>query len=156
MHTHPGYYLNLCNHFDEMVEGFNKVIQLDLKRTGGHFINDTQRETMRRILSSYAKRNFDIAYCQGFNFVCYFLFQLNFEEEQIFWMICKIFDQIMPPNYYVQMIPAIADIEFFNCLFTQKEPHLSAIFIKKGIDLNFVLIPNFITLFTNVDNQSVC
>lgn len=155
MAVHPGYYDSLNTCLNDMVESFNKVIVMDLKRTGGTKILDCEREAMRRVLSNYAKHNFDIGYCQGFNFVCHFLFQSGFEEEEVFWGMCKVLDQLMPPNYYVQMIPAVADIEFFSVLFKAKSPKFFATLDARNIDLNFVLIPSFITLFTNLDNLEV-
>lgn len=155
MSIYPGYYDSLNPLLNEMVESFNKVIVMDLKRTGGLKIMDVDRDAMRRVLSNYCKRNFDIGYCQGFNFLVHFLFQYGLQEEEVFWSLCKIMDELMPSNYYVQMIPAISDIEFFTILFQVKEPKLSAFFKSKNIDLNFVLIPSFITLFTNLDNMEV-
>lgn len=145
----------MCSSFDEMVKNFDKVIRQDLKRTGGSKITDFDRELMRRVLTSYAKRNFDVGYCQGFNFISYYLFQIGFSEEEMFWMMCRIFDHIMPPNYYVQMIPVMSDLEFFDILLMEKEKSLWQELKSKKIDLNFVLIPNFITLFTNLDNFEV-
>ena len=36
---------------------------------------------MRRVLIALLRRNSDIGYCQGFNFICYYLMKLGFEEE---------------------------------------------------------------------------
>lgn len=155
MSVHPGYYDSLNTCYNEMVESLNKVILMDLKRTGGAKMLDYEREAMRRVLSNYAKHNFDIGYCQGFNFICHFLFQAGFEEEEVFWAMCKVMDHLMPPHYYIQMIPAVADIEFFTVLFRAKEPKFAAQLEARNIDLNFVLIPSFITLFTNFDNLEV-
>lgn len=155
MAVHPGYYDSLNTCLNDMVEGLNKVIVMDLKRTGGLKMMDCERESMRRVLSNYAKHNFDIGYCQGFNFIVHFFFQFGLEEEEAFWALSKVLDQIMPPNYYVQMIPAVADIEFFSILFKAKEPKFCAALDARNIDLNFVLIPSFITLFTNLDNLEV-
>lgn len=155
MRAYKGTYQKLCSCFNDQVESFNKVIVLDLKRTGGGAINDDQRETMRRILTSYAKRNQEVGYCQGFNFVVYFLFQLKFAEEEIFWIICYLFDHVMPLNYYIQMIPVIADLELFKMMFRYHQKRSFDEIEKKQIDLNFLFIPCFVTMFTNVSNFNV-
>lgn len=155
MRAYKGAYQQLCTVFDEQVESFNKVIVLDLKRTGGNLLSDDNRELLRRVLTSYAKRNQEVGYCQGFNFVAYFLFQMNLSEEEIFWVLCYLFDQIMPPNYYIQMIPVIADLEIFKMMFRYYQPKSFEEIEKKQIDLNFAFIPCFVTVFTNLNNMKV-
>lgn len=155
MRAYKGTYQRLCCSFDTHIESFNKVIILDLKRTGGKVLNDDQREMLRRVLTSYAKRNQEVGYCQGFNFVAYFLFQMDFSEEEIFWILCYLFDVIMPPNYYIQMIPVIADLELFKMMFRFHQKRSFEEIDAKQIDLNFIFIPCFVTVFTNLSNFKV-
>lgn len=155
MRAYRGEYQKLCHSFDDPIESFNKVIVLDLKRTGGQALNDDQREVLRRILTSYAKRNEEVGYCQGFNFVAYYLFKEGFSEEEIFWILCHIFDFLMPPNYYIQMIPVIADLEIFKMMFRYHQRNTYDEVEKKQIDLNFFFIPCFVTVFTNLNNDKV-
>ena len=50
----------------------------------------------------------EIAYCQGMNFICYFLTEAGFDEEETFWMLCYIFEVIMPSG----LIALLDDITF--------------------------------------------
>ena len=145
----------MCECFDESVECFNKVIVLDLKRTGGQNLSDNNRELLRRVLSAFAKRNQEIGYCQGFNFIAHFLLRMEFSEEQIFWMLVHILDEVMPAGYYIHMIPVIADLEVFKMMLRFHQPELSAEIEKRHIDLNFFFITCFVTLFTNLSNLKV-
>ena len=155
MNIYQGYYQSLIGKFDKDIVSFQKVIVLDLKRTGANVISDETREVMGRILTNYCKRNMDVAYCQGFNFICYFLIQLKFKEEEIFWIICKILDELIPQNYYIHMIPAMVDAELFGILIEKRTKQFSEKLKEQKIDLNFFLIPNFITIFTNYQNYEV-
>jgi hypothetical protein len=153
MRVRPGQYHKLCTCFDQPIDSFNKVIVLDLKRTGGDVLQDDQRELLRRVLTSYAKYNQEVGYCQGFNFVAHFLFKMEFTEEQIFWLLCHFFDSLMPPNYYIQMIPVIADLEIFKMMFRFSQRSSFDRIESFQIDLNFFFIPCFVTLFTNLNNE---
>lgn len=66
-------------------------IELDLHRTfstnenlEGH--TKTNRETLRRVLSAYIKRNPTVGYCQGMNFIVAVLIT-QFSEEEAFWIL---------------------------------------------------------------------
>ena len=134
------------------MQAYQKIIILDVKRTGAKDIGDKERDAMTRVLYAFAKRNMEIGYCQGMNFVCHFLLEMEFSEEETFWLICYVFEQLMPRNYYVNMIPAIADIEIFKILLRESRPKFHEHLSSLGVDLNFMLIPCFVTIFTNLKN----
>lgn len=75
---------------------------------------------MRRILIALAKRNMDLGYCQGMNFVCYYLIKMGFQEEEIFWLMTYCFENILPKNYYINMLPLIADIKLLKYILREK------------------------------------
>ena len=113
------------------------------------------KQMMMRILFNFAKRNMEIAYCQGMNFICYFLIEMSFEEEEIFWILCYIFEHIMPHGYYINMTPVLADIEIFTEMLSEKLPFVHKEIVRKDFDLNFFLIPFFMTAFTSLKNNAV-
>jgi uncharacterized protein YpiB (UPF0302 family) len=47
---------------------------------------------MQKILLNYARRNPYIGYCQGMNFILYFLMDMQFEEEECFWILTTILE----------------------------------------------------------------
>jgi len=155
MNRYPGYYQRLCDNFSDQMLSFKKIIILDIKRTGAKDITEEVRDKMMRVLWTFAKRNMEIGYCQGMNFICFFLLEMGFSEEQTFWMVCFIFERLMPNNYYVNMIPVIADIELFKMILEEHLPKLTSHLAQLSVDLNFMLIPCFVTAFTNIKNHYV-
>jgi hypothetical protein len=155
IHRYPGYYQNLCENFSDQMLSFKKIILLDIRRTGAKEMTEETKDKMLRILWSFSKRNMEIGYCQGMNFICFFLLDMGFTEEQTFWMVCYIFERLMPNNYYVNMIPVIADIELFKIILEEYLPRLTTHLGKLSVDLNFMLIPIFVTAFTNIKNHYV-
>jgi hypothetical protein len=155
MNRYTDYYSSLVHNFSDQMLAYKKIILLDIKRTGAAQITEEMREKMLRILWSFAKRNMEIGYCQGMNFICFFLLEMDFSEEQVFWMVCFIFERLMPNNYYVNMIPVIADIELLKMILEEYLPNLTCHLASLSIDLNFMLIPCFVTAFTNIKNHYV-
>lgn len=48
------------------------------------------------------------------NFICIFLLDLGIEEENVFWIMSFIFENLIPKEYYTNMIPLIADIKLIK------------------------------------------
>ncbi|XP_051127377.1 uncharacterized protein LOC127248873 [Andrographis paniculata] len=73
---------------DELPEKLKKQIEKDLPRTfpGHPALNDTGRNSLRRVLWAYALHNPSVGYCQAMNFFAG-LFLLMMPEENAFWSI---------------------------------------------------------------------
>lgn len=99
-----------------------QLIEKDILRTGGAKLRQEQRDQMSKILYAYSKRNMEIAYCQGMNYICHFLLEMGFTEEQAFWLLCFIFDKLIDKHYYVNMRPVLADIQLFKQFLMQSNP----------------------------------
>jgi hypothetical protein len=152
MDRHKGYYNDLLNSFSTEMSSYKKIMVHDIHRTGTKEMPESTREQMLRILFSYAKRNMEIGYCQGINFLCYFLLEMGFEEEQTFWIICYVFERLIPHNYLINMIPIIADIELLRMVLDRHVPELMRHLSSLNVDLNFILLPFFVTAFTSIKN----
>ncbi len=151
---HKGYYELLNNSLNDQISSYRRLIKLDIDRTAKGITIEI-KQMMQRILYNFAKRNMEIAYCQGMNFICYFLIEMSFEEEEIFWILCYIFEIVMSKGYYINMTPVLADIDIFNQMLADKLPIIYNEVVKKGFDLNCLLIPHFVTIFTNLKNNKV-
>lgn len=149
-----GYYETLDLSFNDQISSYRRLIQMDIDRTAKDLTPEI-KQMMMRILFNFAKRNMEIAYCQGMNFICFFLIEMSFEEEEIFWIFCHLFESIMPHSYYVNMTPVLADIEILKLMMAIKLPFIYREITTKGFDLNFLLIPLFVTIFTNLKNNEV-
>lgn len=88
-----------------MEANFDEDIELDLCRTypTHPYFNGSSSasliEPLRRVLRAFSWRNPSQGYCQGLNFVAGQLL-LFFTEEETFWMLVHLVEDILPPNYY--------------------------------------------------------
>jgi hypothetical protein len=155
MARYKGYYWKLNMSMESEMLSYKDVIVKDINRTGSKDLSDGKREAMLRILYSFAKRNMEIGYCQGMNFICFYLLEMGFSEEQAFWMICYIFEQLMPSNYYISMIPIVADICILRILMEECLPQTMKQLNYLQVDLNLMMLPLFVTAFTNLKNFEV-
>lgn len=148
-------YKNLQAVLNDQMRNVKRVIIMDIERTHARHTSQETKNKMFRILYSYAKRNMDTGYCQGINFIVYYLLELGFAEERVFWMLVFIVENLVPKGYYSTMVPLIADIRLFKYILHVKYPLLAQHFHELNIDLNFFLIPWFIMIFTNLKNLYV-
>ena len=154
MSRNPDLYSSLNELFSDQMLAYKRLIRMDIDRTDRN-LSIEYKEKMQRILYSFAKRNMEIGYCQGMNFVCHFLLEMGFKEEEVFWIICYITEIILPRSYYVNVTPVIANVEIFKIMLGETNPKLFKHLQLLGADLNFALVSNFITLFTTLKNQKV-
>ena len=155
MDRHRGYYAQLEESFEGHMLSARRIILNDIKRTYASVITPYTKERMYRVLYSYAKRNMEIGYCQGMNFVCYHFLEAGFDEEETFWVLCYIFEQLIPKDYYINMVPVIADIKVLRHMLRERQPELVQHIQALSVDLNFLLIPWFLMSFTNLQNEAV-
>jgi cell division septation protein DedD len=78
-------------------------IRVDLHRTfpeNDRWSNPDSHRVLERVLLSYAKHNPSTGYCQGMNFVAAFLLLVVTDEEDAFWVLCALLDDISPPDIH--------------------------------------------------------
>lgn len=113
---------NTKNYYKFLVESYpislpyDKQIDLDLKRTfpkESFFSLTTTQSRLRNILRAYSRRNPDIGYVQGFNFIVGRLLSVLSDEpdEKIFWIFVQIIEYLLPTNYYSEMCGLMADVD---------------------------------------------
>ncbi|XP_074604122.1 TBC1 domain family member 2B-like [Brevipalpus obovatus] len=132
-----------------------KQIELDLLRTlpnNKHFhsIKSPGIMRLRQVLTAYSLHNPSVGYCQGMNRLAAVAL-LFMSEEDAFWCLLAIVEQIMPPNYFFgNLLGTHVDQCVLRDLLMEKMPQLHAHFEKHGIELTF--FGWFLTCF--VDNTS--
>ena len=152
---YPNYYNNLNDTFNSHMLSSKRIIEMDILRTNADTITPEIKAKMRRILYNYAKRNMKIGYCQGMNFICFYFLSCGFTEEETFWILVYIIENLIPRDYYINMVPIISDIKMFRHILNEKCPKLVQQIQKISVDLNFILIPWFVMAFANIDNDEV-
>ncbi len=118
-------------------------------------MSDEMKAMMYRILSSLAKRYLNIGYCQGFNFICFYLLNMKFTEEQTFWIMSYIIVNLFPKNYYTKLLPVLADIKLLKHILNEKNKTFTEHLCKIDLDLNFLVISWFLLIFCKINNLLV-
>ena len=63
---------------------------------------------MRHVLTAFIMRNPTVGYCQGMNFLCARLLTC-LDEEQAFWVLCQIIEELLPLDYFSNLIGVLVD-----------------------------------------------
>ena len=81
-------------------------IEKDLPRTfpKGTKEGAARKASLRRILAAYALRNPSVGYCQGLNFVAGLLLLSGMEEEEAFYSLCSVVEDVLQGNYDSNMM----------------------------------------------------
>lgn len=155
MKRYEGYYDSLQKMVNVQLNDTNKIITNDVERTFVNRITEKQKSQLHRILLSYAKRNKELAYCQGMSLIGYFFLDIGFKEEEAFWLLVHVIEDKMGSYYYKDMTAVSSDIGLFKQLLLTTQPKLVKHFQTVEIDLNQFLINWFITIFTALNNDRV-
>ncbi|CAF0727004.1 unnamed protein product [Adineta ricciae] len=144
--------LKQCNNDKQL---YSKQIEKDLLRTlptNACFmtINASGISRLRRVLRAIAWLFPDIGYCQGMGVICATLL-LFFEEEDAFWIMCAIVEDLLPGQYYSASLFGVqVDIRVFRYLIQQYLPSIHDLFNEHDIDLTLICFQWFLTLYSNV------
>lgn len=128
-----------------------KQIELDLLRTlpnNKHFetLDSSGTIRLRRVLTAYSEHNPRVGYCQGMNRLAAVAL-LVLPEEEAFWCLVTIVDDIMPKGYYNDLWLAQVDSSVVMNFIALKMPNLSDHFRSNNIDLS--LFAWFLTIFVD-------
>lgn len=138
----------------------SKQIEKDLLRTmptNACFSHATSTGVprLRRILRGLAWLYPDIGYCQGTSMIAASLL-LFLEEEDTFWMMCTIVEDILPASYYSSTLAGVqADQRVLRALVTACLPDLDAVLREHDIELSLITLHWFLTLFASVVHTRV-
>lgn len=129
----------------------SKQIELDLLRTlpnNKHFetLDSSGTIRLRRVLTAYSEHNTKVGYCQGMNRLAAVAL-LVLPEEEAFWCLTAIIDEIMPHGYYNDLWLAQVDSSVVMDFVSIKLPELSDHLRRNGVDLS--LFAWFLTIFVD-------
>ncbi|XP_046560313.1 small G protein signaling modulator 3 homolog isoform X3 [Haliotis rubra] len=138
----------------------SKQIEKDLLRTMPSNtcfcnINSTGVPRLRRILRGLAWLYPDIGYCQGTGVIAASLL-LFLEEEDTFWMMCAIIEDLLPASYYSSTLIGIqADQRVLRQLLISYLPDVDLVLKEHDIELSLISLHWFLTLFASVVHMKV-
>ena len=127
------------------------VIERDLHRTfptNYHFEDDRGISMLRNVLLAYSGRNVKVGYCQSMNFLVALLL-LHMDEEDAFWCLCAICEDLVPGHYTSKMTGMHIDQRVFESLLEERLPKLDAHIKKYSVPLAPITYQWFLCLFVN-------
>lgn len=138
----------------------SKQIEKDLLRimpTNACFSNakGTGIPRLRRILRGLAWLFPDIGYCQGTGVIvaCLLLFM---EEENAFWMMATIVEDLLPASYYASnLIGVQADQKVLQTLISNYLTSVNDSLKTHDIELSLITLHWYLTLFANVIHMKI-
>ncbi|KAK1903886.1 TBC1 domain family member 2A [Dissostichus eleginoides] len=143
-------------------------IQLDLHRTlttNQHFSSPSSPalQQLRRVLLAFSWQNPAIGYCQGLNRLAALALLVLQSEEEAFWCLVAVVENILPPDYYTKQLLASqfrlpssheskecilqADQRVLKDFLSEKLPRLSAHLQLHSVDVSLVCFNWFLVVF---------
>nr|XP_043630837.1 TBC1 domain family member 2B-like [Erigeron canadensis] len=146
------YYDDLISAVQDKVTPATKQIDHDLPRTfPGHPWLDTPEghAAVRRVLVGYSFRDSDVGYCQGLNYVAALLLLVMKTEEEAFWMLAVLLENVLVNDCYTDNLSGChVEQRVFKDLLTKKCPRLSVHLEALGFDVSLVATEWFLCLFS--------
>ncbi|CAG0914429.1 unnamed protein product [Notodromas monacha] len=110
---------------------------------------------LRRILRAIAWLYPQIGYCQGMGVIVGSIL-LFMEEEDAFWMISAIIEDLLPASYYSQTLLGVqADQRVLREMVQGMLPELDKVLTDHDIELSLITLHWFLTLFASVVHMRV-
>jgi len=152
LNENKNYYENLLKKNENNRTDIIDEIAKDIDRTFPDNITIDQREwqlKLQRVLNAFSYHNPAIGYCQGMNFVTAMLL-VNLTEEEAFWILVRIIDTLLPPNFYSSLHGAVLDQAVFSSLLENLEPGISSKLKEYNLPVELITTKWFICLYASV------
>lgn len=118
-------------------------------------ITSTGIPRLRRILRGVAWLYPDIGYCQGTGMITASLLLL-LEEEEAFWIMVTIVEDLLPASYYSSTLIGIqADQRVLRTLISSYLPATDISLKAHDIELSLITLPWYVTLFATVVHMKI-
>lgn len=147
-----GYYQDLIEAVHGRETAATRQIDHDLGRTfPGHRVIDSPegQATLRRILTGYSFRDSRVGYCQGMNFVAASLLLVMKNEEDAFWMLAVLLENILLHDSYSENLYGChVEQRVFKDLFRKKCPRLATHLDEIDFDVSLIATEWFLCLFS--------
>ncbi|KMS99094.1 hypothetical protein BVRB_3g066920 [Beta vulgaris subsp. vulgaris] len=146
------YYNDLIKATDGKPTPATKQIDHDLPRTfPGHSWLDTPEghAALRRVLVGYSFRDSYVGYCQGLNYVAALLLLVMKTEEDAFWMLAVLLEDVLVNDCYTNNLSGChVEQRVFKDLLTKKYPRTAAHLEALEFDVSLVTTEWFLCLFS--------
>uniref|UniRef100_A0A3B4BK74 TBC1 domain family, member 2 n=1 Tax=Periophthalmus magnuspinnatus TaxID=409849 RepID=A0A3B4BK74_9GOBI len=135
---------------------WSRQIDLDLPRTlctNHNFSSPSSPalQQLRRILMAFSWENPSIGYCQGLNRIAALLLLVLGSEEDTFWGLKAVVENIMPPDYYTpSLVGSQVDQLVLKDFLSEKLARLSSHLDRCGVDVSSFTFSWFLVVFVEV------
>jgi len=154
----PDYYSNLKQCYENYPKYFEAPIEKDLMRTFPEKPYDPKEEKivkMRAILTHYAIRNPTIGYCQGLNFLVARIVDIIEDEEEAFWILCAVLEDILPIDYFTSMVGVLVDQKIFSEMVYSFDKELGRKFANLEVDPSLFSLQWFVCCFVSTFSRKL-
>lgn len=146
------YYDDLIMATEGKVTPATRQIDHDLPRTFPcHPWLDTPegQASLRRVLVGYSFRDSDVGYCQGLNYVAALLLLVMKTEEDAFWMLAVLLENVLVNDCYTDNLSGChVEQRVFKDLLAKKCPRIAAHLEAMEFDVSLVATEWFLCLFS--------
>ncbi|KAE9596438.1 putative Rab-GTPase-TBC domain-containing protein [Lupinus albus] len=146
------YYDDLTKAVEGKVTPATRQIDHDLPRTfPGHPWLDTPEghASLRRVLVVYSFRDSDVGYCQGLNYVAALLLLVMKTEEDAFWMLAVLLENVLVSDCYTNNLSGChVEQRVFKDLVVKKCPRIASHLEALQFDVSLVTTEWFLCLFS--------
>ncbi|CAD5193212.1 uncharacterized protein LOC103975109 [Musa acuminata AAA Group] len=145
------YYDDLIRATEGKVTPATRQIDQDLPRTfPSHPWLDSPegQASLRRVLVGYSFRDSDVGYCQGLNYVAALLLLVMKTEEDAFWMLAVLLENVLVNDCYTDNLSGChVEQRVFKDLLAKKCPRIAAHLEAMEFDVSLVATEWFLCLF---------
>ncbi|XP_074307773.1 uncharacterized protein LOC141642754 [Silene latifolia] len=146
------YYADLIKATHGIATAATKQIDHDLPRTfPGHSWLDTKEghAALRRVLVGYSFRDSHVGYCQGLNYVAALLLLVMKTEEDAFWMLAVLLEDVLVNDCYSNNLSGChVEQRVFKDLLAKNYPRINAHLEALEFDVSLVTTEWFLCLFS--------
>ncbi|KAG8927397.1 hypothetical protein FRC02_008235 [Tulasnella sp. 418] len=105
---------------------------------------------LRRVLQAYSWRNPSVGYCQGMNLIASTLLLVHADEEEAFWVLTAIIENLLPAEYFSPSLLVSRACPMVLLDYVQElMPKLYLHLLDQGVDLPAICFSWFLSLFTD-------
>ena len=151
---HPDHYISLANNFEGVFNCSEDLIIKDVNRTLSCKDNPEHKESLTKVLYALARRNPEIGYLQGFNYMADFFLKQGFSEQECFWIMVFILEKLLHPQFYSSFFPLFADIKIFKVMLFNLDSEIFHYLTKNNLDLFLILHKWLFMHFMDVNNEA--
>lgn len=146
------YYNDLIRAVEGKTTPATRQIDQDLPRTfPGHSWLDTPEghAALKRVLVAYSFRDSEVGYCQGLNYVAALLLLVMKTEEDAFWMLAVLLENVLVSDCYSNNLSGChVEQRVFKDLLYKKCPRIAAHLEYLDIDASLVTTEWFLCVFS--------